>query len=81
MLDWLAQVLVVVTAGWHVLCFDHNLKLLWDRSIRVRPAQLCLFPQMPAQRACAMVLSTKLYSAPPAQCTGCSQVAVLPCTV
>ena len=28
---------VVVTAGWHVLCFDHNLKLLWDRSIRVRP--------------------------------------------
>ncbi len=31
-----AQVLVVVTAGWHVLCFDHNLKLLWDRSIRVR---------------------------------------------
>ena len=32
-----AQVLVVVTAGWHVLCFDHNLKLMWDRSIRVRP--------------------------------------------
>jgi hypothetical protein len=31
-----AQVLVVVTAGWHVLCFDHNLKLMWDRSIRVR---------------------------------------------
>lgn len=31
-----AQVVVVVTHGWHVLCFDHNLKLLWDRSIRVR---------------------------------------------
>ena len=31
----LAQVIVVVTHGWHVLCFDHNLQLLWDRSIKV----------------------------------------------
>ena len=30
-----AQVIVVVTHGWHVLCFDHNLQLLWDRSIKV----------------------------------------------
>lgn len=28
------QVVVVVTHGWHVLCFDHNLKLLWDWSIQ-----------------------------------------------
>lgn len=32
----LVQVIVVVTHGWHVLCFDHNLQLLWDRSIKVR---------------------------------------------
>lgn len=25
----------MVTAGWHVLCFDHNLKLMWDQSIKV----------------------------------------------
>jgi hypothetical protein len=31
----LFQVIVVVTHGWHVLCFDHNLQLLWDRSIKV----------------------------------------------
>lgn len=31
------QVLVVVTANWNVLCFDHNLKLLWSHGIAVRP--------------------------------------------
>ena len=36
-----AQVLVVVTAGWHVLCFDHNLVLMWDQSIKVGPALFC----------------------------------------
>jgi hypothetical protein len=25
-----AQIIVVVTSGWHILCFDHSLKLLWD---------------------------------------------------
>lgn len=24
------QVLVVVTASWQVLCFDHNLVLMWE---------------------------------------------------
>lgn len=24
------QVLVVVTASWQVLCFDHNLNMLWE---------------------------------------------------
>ena len=38
------QVVVVVTHGWHVLCFDHNLRLLWNRSIRVRP---CSRPNWP----------------------------------
>ena len=36
--DCVLQVIVVVTHGWHVLCFDHNLKLMWDQSIRVRPS-------------------------------------------
>lgn len=33
------QVLVVVTALWEVLCFDHNLNILWQNSILV-----CLLP-------------------------------------
>ncbi|CAI5471128.1 unnamed protein product [Closterium sp. Yama58-4] len=27
-------VVAVVTAGWAVLCFDHNLKLLWETSVQ-----------------------------------------------
>lgn len=27
------QVLVVVTASWQVLCFDHNLGLMWETAI------------------------------------------------
>jgi hypothetical protein len=27
------QVVVVVTATYQVMCFDHNLKLLWEQSI------------------------------------------------
>jgi hypothetical protein len=27
-------IVVVVTASWHVLCFDHNLKLLWENSLQ-----------------------------------------------
>lgn len=30
------QVLVVVTSGWSVMCFDHNLKKLWDINLQVR---------------------------------------------
>lgn len=29
------QVLVVVTSGWQVMCFDHNLKKLWETSLQV----------------------------------------------
>lgn len=29
------QVIVVVTAGWSILCFDHNLKLLWENNVQV----------------------------------------------
>ncbi len=32
------QVLVVVTANLHVHCFDHNLRLLWTKLLRVRVA-------------------------------------------
>ncbi|RCV23336.1 hypothetical protein SETIT_4G290700v2 [Setaria italica] len=28
------QVLVVVTSGWSVLCFDHNLKKLWEQNLQ-----------------------------------------------
>lgn len=30
------QVLVVVTSGWSVMCFDHNLKKLWEENLQVR---------------------------------------------
>ncbi|CAN1813961.1 hypothetical protein LINPERHAP1_LOCUS27013 [Linum perenne] len=30
----LKQVLVVVTSGWSVMCFDHNLKKLWETSLQ-----------------------------------------------
>ncbi|KAK1588636.1 hypothetical protein Q3G72_025282 [Acer saccharum] len=30
----LKQVLVVVTSGWSVMCFDHNLKKLWDTNLQ-----------------------------------------------
>lgn len=29
------QVLVVVTSGWSVMCFDHNLKKLWEVNLQV----------------------------------------------
>lgn len=29
------QVLVVVTSGWSVICFDHNFDKLWDRNLQV----------------------------------------------
>lgn len=32
------QVLVVVTTGWTVMCFDHNLKKLWDVNLQVHKA-------------------------------------------
>lgn len=31
----LKQVLVVVTSGWSVMCFDHNLKKLWEANLQV----------------------------------------------
>lgn len=31
----LKQVLVVVTADWSVMCFDHNLKKLWEHNLQV----------------------------------------------
>lgn len=31
----LKQVLVVVTSGWSVMCFDHNLKKLWETNLQV----------------------------------------------
>lgn len=29
------QVLVVVTSGWSIMCFDHNLKKLWEANVQV----------------------------------------------
>lgn len=30
------QVLVVVTSGWSVMCFDSNLQKLWENNLQVR---------------------------------------------
>ena len=59
----MAQVVVVVTHGWHVLCFDHNLKLLWDRSIRVRGATMPK-PACDAHQTCAAAEGSYLKDAP-----------------
>jgi hypothetical protein len=29
------KVIVVVTAGWAIMCFDHNLKKLWEDDVQV----------------------------------------------
>lgn len=29
------QVLVVVTSGWSVICFDHNLRKIWEANLQV----------------------------------------------
>lgn len=36
------QVLVVVTSGWSVMCFDSNLKKLWENSLQVELVPLWL---------------------------------------
>lgn len=36
------QVLVVVTSGWSVMCFDHNLKKLWENNLQVDIARVKL---------------------------------------
>ena len=36
----LPQVVVVVTSRWDVLCFDHNLRLMWIGKVKVS----CAFP-------------------------------------
>lgn len=41
----LRQVLVVVTSGWFVMCFDHNLKKLWERNLQVHTK--CPFLHVP----------------------------------
>lgn len=38
------QVLVVVTSGWSVMCFDHNLKKLWEANLQVYSSFSCLDP-------------------------------------
>lgn len=38
------QVLVVVTSGWSVLCFDHNLKKLWETNLQVSFFLLSSYP-------------------------------------
>lgn len=35
------QVIVVVTAGWNIMCFDHNLKKLWEDDVQVRTCLTC----------------------------------------
>lgn len=42
------KVFVVVTSGWSIMCFDHNLKKLWEQNL-----QACVF--------CLIYLHTKFY--------------------
>lgn len=35
--DIAKQVLVVLTAGWNVICYNHNLKKLWEADLSVMP--------------------------------------------
>lgn len=35
------QVLVVVTSGWSVMCFDHNLNKLWEANLQVCFVLVC----------------------------------------
>ena len=44
-------VVVVVTASWHVLCFDHNLKLMWENSLQEE------FPRHARVREVAVLVS------------------------
>ena len=42
------QVLVVVTASWDVLCFDHNLRLQWTARVKVRQQPTHSYPDLTA---------------------------------
>lgn len=44
------QVLVVVTSGWSVMCFDHNLHKLWEANLQVR------FSALSASSVSSMIL-------------------------
>ena len=44
-------VVVVVTSGWHLLCFDHNLRLLWEVALSGE------FPRRARIREVAVVVS------------------------
>jgi tryptophan 2,3-dioxygenase len=37
------KVFVVVTSGWSVMCFDHNLKKLWEQNLQVSHPQHAVF--------------------------------------
>jgi len=46
------QVVVVVTREWTVLCFDHNLKLLWESNVQEH------FPEHDAHREVAVLITS-----------------------
>lgn len=56
------QVLVVVTSGWFVMCFDHNLKKLWEANLQVHHDVSCIanfcisFHKLPGQCSSIHVL-------------------------
>lgn len=45
------QVIVVLTASWQLLCFDHNLQLLWESSLQHE------FPGHTVQREVAILVT------------------------
>lgn len=52
------QVLVVVTAAWHVLCFDHNLVLMWEADMQAATSR----PQARLHEVAVIVTPHKVHA-------------------
>ena len=50
------QVLVVLTAGWNVICYDHNLKKLWEADLSVISIA-CLRSPLPLSKFAKKLIS------------------------
>lgn len=75
------QVVVVVTAQWDVLCFDHNLRLQWTAKVKVR-APDSLIPQAIASHTdlSATPLPLCIADGTHSQDISCEAPMFLPCT-
>jgi hypothetical protein len=55
------QVLVVVTSGWSVMCFDHNLKKLWEANLQVTNPDMTHPPAAAYMYFCLRVTTSTTY--------------------